>query len=79
MNAGSIVVFVIYPDGKVHGANMGHTWVLSAPDGPHFGPMNLTTGVYMTTKTLIQLFVASFWIYAKICIKEVLFLLLTDR
>ena len=23
------------PDSKVHGANMGHTWVLSAPDGPH--------------------------------------------
>ena len=29
------------PDSKVHGANMGHTWVLSAPDGPHVGPMNL--------------------------------------
>ena len=23
------------PDSKVHGANMGPTWVLSAPDGPH--------------------------------------------
>ena len=29
------------PDSKVHGANMGPTWVLSAPDGPHAGPMNL--------------------------------------
>ena len=28
------------PDNKVHGANMGPTWVLSAPDGPHVGPMN---------------------------------------
>ena len=28
-------------DSKVHGANMGPTWVLSAPDGPHIGPMNL--------------------------------------
>ena len=28
------------PDSKVHGANMGPTWVLSAPDGPHVGPMN---------------------------------------
>ena len=28
------------PDNKVHGANMGLTWVLSAPDGPHVGPMN---------------------------------------
>ena len=26
---------------KVHGANMGPTWVLSAPDGPHVGPTNL--------------------------------------
>ena len=29
------------PDNKVHGTNMGRTWVLSAPDGPHVGPMNL--------------------------------------
>ena len=25
----------IDPDSKVHEANMGPTWVLSAPDGPH--------------------------------------------
>ena len=29
------------PDSKARGANMGPTWVLSAPDGPHVGPMNL--------------------------------------
>ena len=29
------------PDSKVHGANMGPTWVLSAPDVPHVGSMNL--------------------------------------
>ena len=29
------------PDSKIHGANMGPTWVLSAPDWPHVGPMNL--------------------------------------
>ena len=29
------------PDSKVHGANMGPTWDLSAPDGPHVGPMNI--------------------------------------
>ena len=29
------------PDSKVHGANMGPTWVLSAPDEPHVGPMNI--------------------------------------
>ena len=28
-----------FPDSKVHGANMGSTWVLSAPDGPQMGPM----------------------------------------
>ena len=29
------------PDSNVRGANMGPTWVLSASDGPHVGPMNL--------------------------------------
>ena len=29
-----------YPNSKVNGVNMGPTWVLSAPDGPHVGPMN---------------------------------------
>ena len=29
------------PNSEVHGANMGPTWVLVAPDGPHVGPMNL--------------------------------------
>ena len=31
------------PDSKDHGANMGPTCVLSAPGGPHVGPMNLAT------------------------------------
>ena len=30
---------------RVHGANMGPTWVLSAPDGPHVGLMNLAISV----------------------------------
>ena len=29
------------PDSKVHGANMGPTWVLSVPGEHHVGPMNL--------------------------------------
>ena len=33
------------PDSKVHGANMGPTWVLSAADGPHVGPMNVAIRV----------------------------------
>ena len=37
----------LYPDSKVHGANMGPTWVLSAPDGPHVGHMNLAIRVCM--------------------------------
>ena len=32
-------------DNKVHEANMGPTWVLSAPDGPQVGPMNLAIRV----------------------------------
>ena len=34
-----------FPDSKIHGANMGHTWVLPAPGGPHVGPMNLVIWV----------------------------------
>ena len=33
--------WIIVPDSKEHGANMGPTWVLSAPDEPHVGPMDL--------------------------------------
>ena len=40
-----VLVTHIFPDSKVHGANMGPTWVLSAPDGPHFGPMDLAIRV----------------------------------
>ena len=36
-----------YPDSKVHGAYMGPIWVMSAPDGPHLGPMNFTIRVGM--------------------------------
>ena len=34
----------IYPDDKVHGANMCPTWVLSAPDVHHVGPWTLLSG-----------------------------------
>ena len=42
-----------FPDSKVHGANMGPTLVLSAPDGPHVGPMNLAirVGLVIITPT----------------------------
>ena len=38
--------YTIYPDNKIHGANMGLTRALSAPDGPHVGLMNLANRVY---------------------------------
>ena len=41
----SVASYYKYPDSKVHGANMGPTWVLSVPDGPHVAPMNLTIRV----------------------------------
>ena len=37
-----ITEIVKTPESKVHGANMGPTWALSAPDDPHVGPTNLT-------------------------------------
>ena len=44
-----LIVFecVVIPrpiDRKVHAPNMGLTWVLSAPDGPHVGPWTLLSG-----------------------------------
>ena len=54
----------MFPDSKVHAANIGPTWVLSAPDGPHVGPMNLaivvididaTSYVYIQQDLMIML------------------------
>ena len=46
---GSIVILYHHsktiPDNKVHGANMGPTWVLSAQYGPHVAPWTLLSGV----------------------------------
>ena len=43
-NAGLVPI----SDSKVHWANMGPTWVLSAPAGPHVGPMNLAIRDYFS-------------------------------
>ena len=32
---------LLISDSKIHGANMGPTWVLSGPGGSHVSPMNL--------------------------------------
>ena len=37
--------FVCIPDSKVHGANMGPTWVLSPQMGPMFSPWTLISGI----------------------------------
>ena len=41
----SISLCYIYPDSKIHVANMGPAWVLAAPGGPHAEPMNLAIRV----------------------------------
>ena len=38
---------ICFPDSNIHGANMGPTWVLSAPSGPHVSPINLVIRVDM--------------------------------
>ena len=50
-------------DGKVHGANMEPTWVLSAPGGPHVGPMNLAIREAITW-TLLTLFTDTYMHYS---------------
>ena len=35
----------VYPDSKVHGANMGPIWGRQDPAGPHVGPMNFAIWV----------------------------------
>ena len=42
------------PDSKVHWANMGPNWVLSAPDGPHVGPMSLAIRVLLGDPSVIR-------------------------
>ena len=48
-----VLLMLLSPESKVHGANMGPTWALSAPDGPHDVPMNLAIRVCFNSRTLI--------------------------
>ena len=41
------------PYSKVHGSNMGPTWVLSAPGGPIIGPMSFALGDVPATKIYV--------------------------
>ena len=40
------------PESKVHGANIGLTWVLSAPGGPHVGPISLAIRALLSNRWL---------------------------
>ena len=40
-------ILLLYPDSKVHGANMGPIWGWQDPDGPHVGPMKFAIWVVM--------------------------------
>ena len=48
----------MYPDSKVHGANMGPIWGRQDPGGPHVGPMDLAIWVDgQKYATIINMFV----------------------
>ena len=49
------IITLLDPDNKVHGANIGPTWVLSAPDRPHVGPMNLAIRAVGSRPTIMVL------------------------
>ena len=44
-------VLTSFPDGRVHGVNLGSSRVLSAPGGPHVGPMILAIRVVIMAST----------------------------
>ena len=44
----------IYPDSKVHRANMGPIWGWQDPGGPHVGPMNFAIWVIIHSLTLAK-------------------------
>ena len=56
-------VFFSHPDNKIFGANMGPTWVLSAPDGPHVGPINLAVRAVPSGSGLISTLVQTQGLY----------------
>ena len=46
----TIHIYVIYPDSKVHGANVGAIWGRQDPGGPHAGPMNFVIWVFVANE-----------------------------
>ena len=50
---GSVALAKDHPDSKVHGANMGPIWILSVPEGPHVGPLNLA--IWAVSQELLKI------------------------
>ena len=47
-----------HPNSKIHVDHMGPTWALSAPGGPHVGPMNLPIrGGFILTDLYVYLLI----------------------
>ena len=44
---------IAYPYSNIRGANMGSTWVLSAPGGPNVGPMDFAVRVVLSLVWLV--------------------------
>ena len=44
--------WIVSPDSKVHGANMGPIWGRQDPGGSHVGPMNLAIWVFIWDKSM---------------------------
>ena len=51
----TFALWLEFPDSNFHGAHVGPTWVPSAPDGSHVGPMNLALRVVIVPVDVIAL------------------------
>ena len=60
---GGYIHYLLTPDSKVHGANMGPIWGRQDPGGPHVGPVNcaicdnfsLWKGRYLHSLSIVQM------------------------
>ena len=55
LNQYQLIIKCHTPDSKVHVANMGPIWVLSAPGGPHVGPMSLAIRDHMSESSIAKI------------------------
>ena len=54
-NGNTKIAPILFPDSKVHGANMGPIWGRQDPGGPHVGPMNFAIWVHNYHSTAIHM------------------------